>query len=240
MIHAINLQRLRNSEFIQFSKNFANLIQQKDPNLLNVAQLHTSYTTQVAELEELFKTPTGSPITAEMEELDYRRDEALTGLIASINAHAHHFFPLKKQAATALQNNLNLYNTGIQRENYQSETAIINNLINDWETKPELTTALTTLGLNEWTAELKEANLLFNEKYINRTQSYAAAPVDNQKSKRVQVMKTFYELRKCLEVFALINPSPLYEGLISEANQLIDLYIPLTKSRKKQIDPQEN
>jgi hypothetical protein len=191
-------------------------------------------------LEDLFKTPTGSPITAEMEELDFRRDEAVTGLSTVITGNIHHYLPEMKAAATALQNNLNLYGNGIQKENYQSETAIINNLINDWTTKPELQNAVDVLGIFDWSMQLKEINDLFDEKFMDRAQAYAAAPIETQRGKRLEVMNTYYDLRKHLDALALITPSALYDTLISEANQVIDLYIPLTKSRKKQTQPQDN
>lgn len=234
MFHSIILKNLTNSEFIQFNKNIANLIQQKNPELLAIEALYNTYTGKIAEHEALFKIPTGSPITAEMEALDFRRDDAITGIIGMVSSHAHHYLPIKKEAAVALQNNLKLYSSNIQRENYQSETAIINNLINDWKNKPELTAAMTTLALNDWIDELDIANNLFDEKYVNRAQTYASAPIETQKSKRMEVMNAYYDVRKYLEAHSLLNPSPLYESLISEANQIIDLYVPLTKSKKKE------
>lgn len=49
--------------------------------------------------------------------------------------------------ASALEAHLNLFGTGIARENYQSETTLLRNIINDWKTKPELAQAITALQL---------------------------------------------------------------------------------------------
>src|SRR6478736_6883157 len=131
MINAINLSRLRNAEFIQFSKDFTSLINGNDPEDLSVKPQYDAMVLKISELEHLFKNETSSPITAEMEALDLRRDQAINGIIALIHAHSYHFSETLSNAAIILQNNLKLYSAGIARENYQTETAIIDNIITD-------------------------------------------------------------------------------------------------------------
>ena len=123
------------------------------------------------------------------------------------------------------QQKIQAYQLGIQLQNYQAETATLNSLIGDWENKPELVAALTTLGLTDWKEELKNTNNTFNTKYILRTQEYGAASPENIKSKREEANAVYYELRNFIVAYATINATnPLYTKTVNELNALITQY----------------
>lgn len=231
MIQAINLQNLRNAEFIQFSKDFTTLVNTNDPSALSVQPQYDNMLSKITELESLFKNSAVNPITSEMEVLDFNRDQAVNGIIAMINAYAYHYDTILAEAAVVLITNLKLYGAGIAKENYQSETAIINNLCSDWENKPALATAINILKLGDWLNRLKSHNEDFNQKYLARTQDYATASPENLKNKRAEAMTAYYDLRKFLEAFSTIQSSPAYDKAISELNALIEQYNSLLKAR---------
>ena len=231
MIDAINLMILRNAEFIQFSKDFTALVKTNDPTALSVQPQYDNMIVKISELERLFKNALSNPITAEMEAVDMQRDQAINGIIAMIDAYSYHHNTVLAQAAVVLQNNLKLYDSGIAKQNYQSETAIINNLLTDWESKQPLSSALNTLQLGDWANILKSHNQDFNQKYLARTQDFATVSPENQKSKRAEVMTAYYELRKFLEAFSTIQSSAAYDKTINEVNALIEQYNSLLKGR---------
>jgi hypothetical protein len=240
MIQAINLQNLRNSEFIQFSKDFTSLVNTNNPTALSVRPQYDSMIAKITELESLFKNTISNPITAEMESLDFNRDQAVNGIIAMIDAYGYHYDTVLTEASTVLRNNLKLYGAGIAKENYQSETAIINNLSNDWENKPELANAISTLKLGDWVSQLKSLNQDFSERYLARTQDYATASPENLKSKRAEVMTAYYDLRKFLEAFSTIQSSPAYDKTVNELNALIEQYNSLLKGRTSTKPAEKN
>lgn len=88
-----------------------------------------------------------------------------------------------------------LYGSGIARLNYQAETATVNNLLRDWENKPDLADAITTFNLTSWVNELKAANEEFNTKYLLRTQEYGDASPETIKTKRDETNIAYYALR---------------------------------------------
>jgi hypothetical protein len=49
---------------------------------------------------------------------------------------------LKKQSKV-LQTHLSAFGANIARDNYQSQTASVRNIIDDWDTKPELKEAIS-------------------------------------------------------------------------------------------------
>jgi len=231
MINAIDLAKLRNSEFLQFGTVFSNFVVANDPVALNIEPQHLAFKLKLDEATGLFKLERSSPITEELGLSDERRDKAINGITGVIEGYCNHFVPATSQAARLLLTNLNLYGTGIARLNTQAESTTINAIVKDWETKPELTDALVKLGLTEWAAELKTANQLFDQKYFERTEEYAAANPDTLKSKREETMSAYYELRKFIDANFILHPSATYEKLINELNALIDQYITLINSR---------
>ena len=238
MITAIDLAKLRNAEFLQFGATFSGLVVANNPVVLNVVAQHTAFKLKLDETSGLFKLERVSPITQELVLLDERRDKAINGLTAVINGFGNHFDAATSQAANLLTGSLNLYGVGVARLNTQAETSTINGIVNDWETKPELIAAITKLGLTGWVAELKTANQLFEQKFIQRTQEYGAANPDTLKAKREEAMVAYYELRKFIEANSVVNPSEAYVKLINELNALIDQYNELLSSRPAESAPE--
>jgi hypothetical protein len=46
-------------------------------------------------------------------------------------------------------------------------------IVDDWENLPELAAAIAASGLSNWVAELKNANQLFEQKYLQGTAGFS-------------------------------------------------------------------
>lgn len=232
MINSIPLQTLRNSEFLQFIADILGIVSLNDPAQLQVASQFSSLQTGYSSLQELFKTDRGNPVTEEILALDSRRDDAITGLSALVNAHTYHFNPSFRNPANLLQANLKLYGGGIARDNYMSETATISSIVGDWRNKSELQPAIAALQLGDWLTELEQANTAFNTRYISRTQEMGAASPDNIKQKRVAVANAYYALRDHLDAYFTIKQgADPFAKASNEINALVDQYNTLLASR---------
>lgn len=231
MIDAINLAVLRNAEFLQFGVSFSGLVAANNPAALNIEPQHVAYKARLDETSELFKKERSSPVTQELILIDERRDKAINGLTALVGAYVYHFDNATAQAANLLAANLSLYGSGIARMNTQAETATLNSILTDWEIKPELKAAVTKLGITAWVAELKTANNLFQQKFLERTQEYGAASPETLKAKRDETITAYYDLRKFINAYQVIQPGAAIEKLINELNALIYQYNTILKSR---------
>lgn len=231
MITNIHVQKLRNSEFLQFITDTLAIVSLNNPQALLVQNQYDALLAAKAVIDGLFNKEQASQFTEELIALDATRDSLIIGINALIEAHIHHFDTALKQHAIALRLNITSYGVGITRENYQSETAIINNLIDDWTTKPELAAAITALNLGPWKAQLETANANFSAKYLSRTQEMGATPAENMKTKRQEASKVYYELRDFITSYATINRGAAPFGkTVNELNALIDQYTKLTNN----------
>lgn len=231
MIDAINISILRNAEYLQFMKNTDSLLVANDPAVLNVVAQEAALKSSNAVLEGLFKIQLANEITDELVQLDERRDKAINGLYFVITGFTYHFDPAVAKAASLLNDNLKLYGLGISKQNYQSETATITSIVNDWENKPALTDAMNLLNIKDWKEELKAANELFDEKYLVRTQEYGAANPDTLKAKRAEANAIYFSLRDFLNSFSIVQPSAANTKTINEINALIEQYNTLLNNR---------
>ena len=239
-MNAIDLRLLRNAEYLQYMKDFAGIINLNDPATLQIDAKLAAFNAKTEELEELFKKALANDHTKVILALDQRRDDAINGITAFLQGYSYHFEATKKQNAQRLLAQIAVYGSGIARQNYQSETATINNLIHDFEDKPELAAAVTAFNLQPWIDELTDANTLFNTEYLSRTQEYGDANPDTIKSKREEVNGTYYALRDRIDALHILvetPPSP-YTTVINQLNALTDQYNVLLAHRQEVVPPE--
>ena len=232
MINSIDLRNLRNANYLQFQKDVWEIVKRNNPSVLQVEAKFTDLGAKIIEIEALFKKVMSNAISQELIALDGKRDAAITGINAVVSGFSYHFDANIKQAADLLAASIALYGTSVARLNYQAETAIISNLISDWDNKPELAAAINTLNLQAWKAELATVNSAFSTRYLDRTQEYGDASTDTLKLKREETNAAYYALRdriNALDTLVETPPSP-YITVINQVNASIDLYNALIKN----------
>lgn len=233
-MNAIDLFKLRNAEYLQYVKDYLAILNLNNPQQLEIEAKLTDLTARTTELETLYKKALASEKTQELLALDERRDDAVNGIYYFLLGNTYHFETDRQQKAELLLGNMALYGSGISRLNYQAETATINNLLRDWENKPELADAIILFDLSSWVNEMKAANEEFNTQYLLRTQEYGDANPDTIKSKREETNLAYYALRNRVDALHLLvetPPSP-YTTVINQLNALTDQYNVLLVNRK--------
>lgn len=236
-MNAIDLFKLRNAEYLQYMKDFTGIINLNNPTQLAIDVKLNAFVSKTDELESLYKKALASEKTQELLAIDERSDDALNGIYYFLLGSSYHFDSVTKRNAQVLLENMALYGSGIARLNYQAETATINNLIRDWESKPELTNALMAFNLLSWVNEMKAANEEFNIKYLSRTQEYGDASPETIKLKREEVNIAYYALRDRIDALHILvetPPSP-YATVINQLNALTDQYNVLLFNRKPDL-----
>ncbi len=232
MIKSIVLQPLRNGEFIQFLTDFLVIVDKNNPDNLQVRPAFEALKSLTDDMENLFKISQASIITRDIEGLDERRDRAVNGISTVATGFAYSFDPVVSRHARTLEAHFKLFGSGIAKDNYQSQTTSIRNILDDWETKQPLKEAITALNLDSWKAELQAANEDFYTAYTSRNEELASSNPDNLKGKRLASNAAYYKLRDRLNAHFEINDgAEPWARTISLANQSIDNYNALLARR---------
>ncbi len=233
MINSIELARLRNGEYSQLMQDVLNITRENDPALMKVSAQFTALEAVAAEVESLFKVPTGSVITAELERLDVQRDNALTGIISLIRGNTYSEDPVIKKHADTLQMHLEIFGKDITKDSYQSETSTIRNIIADWDAQPDLKIALNALNLHNWRVALETANTTFAEYYLMRAKQQGFNITESLKAKRLQANEAYYALRDMLNAYFVIQDgAEPYKSVVAYINGLLTNYTDVLSRRQ--------
>jgi hypothetical protein len=233
MIESIDLSKLRNGEYSQFLQDVLSITRDNNPAVMQVEEQFNALEAIGAEIESLFKVPTGSAITAELEKLDAQRDNTLTGIISLIRGNTYHYDAVIKAHAEALETHLALFGKDITKDSYQSETSSIRNIIADWDAQPELKAALNALNLQNWRAALETANNSFGEFYLLRAKEQGLNITESLKAKRLQANDAYYALRDMLNAYFVIRKgAEPYKTVLAYINGLLTNYTDLLSRRQ--------
>lgn len=222
----------RNGEFLQFTKNVLSIVNKFDLATLKLTERVSTLTGATNELDNVFKPLQGEELTEELKTLDTRRDKALMGIKQYLVSQTYREEENIVSAAEALLNNYVSHDDRIDKLPYQQETAIVNTMLDDWETKPVLSAAVNTLTLTDWVSLLKTLNGTFDTTYVERAKTSPEPAKIFEK--REAIRDAYYELTEDIEAYARISDNKeTYETIIQELNGLIDDYNTAANNRLK-------
>ena len=237
MIDSIKLPGLRNGEFSQFILDFLAFVEKGNPAILDVVDENNALKAKSDAIENIFKTPQGSVITDELVAIDLRRDNAFTGYSLIINGNTYNKDAAVKTAALLLANHISGYGKGITSDNFQSETATLRNIVNDLDTKPDLSDAVKKLNLEAWKQEIRDANNLFGATYLKRAEESGNTSEATLRDLRLVTNQTYYDLRDRLNSFLVIKKgAEPYATVVKNCNGLVAYYNNLLAKRTSNPD----
>lgn len=239
MFISLLIYNLKNSEFIQYFDFLLELIQTNDPERLKIKELFLRLQQKFQLLASVFKPERGSGITPQLQEADERRDAAVNGIIASLEADTYHFNPERSKAARLLLNAIDVYGRGIARLNYHSETSTVESIANKLLQAPENVDALKFLDKYEWVEELKDANMVFRNYYLDRLREDSESPEIRIKEVRKEMVELHRLMLNQIEAFSTISSDEVYPETVRSINRLIERYNQMVLTRQEDEDPSE-
>ncbi|MDR2499183.1 MAG: DUF6261 family protein [Tannerellaceae bacterium] len=161
------LSSLINAQLVQFFFSLIARLTGKVEKVVRLVALWNALKLAVNELDDSFKWAATSPETKLLEKLDEERDGLLTIIYSAVkNLVKHAIDPAVKASAEIIYNYLqNFAEAG--RMEYEAETAMITNLIQDLE-RPENAAHLANLGIAVYVGQLKTKNGEFQTHYETR------------------------------------------------------------------------
>ena len=239
MFNSLNYRALTNPEFQQFIKLLIEKAAEAGVDTLKIKTPHDLLKAILAKLEAALNQEKANEETKILQALDSERDDYYVGFGFLINGFALGKDPAKKEAALLIRLFLKSQGKNVARQNYQAETAILNNVVKALGTDAKYTAAMATLGLPTWVTDIDTANQAFETRFKSRNTSMSQnenGPAFGELRKEAMpVIDRLYDLITSRYSTAVEDnkPTVAYQNLINEINTLIDSFVPYTLPKNK-------
>lgn len=219
MITKTNLKNLRLMTFSQVMKNVQSFLEKEtDLESMGLQEAKNSFNKAFEKLELALNPTKKSEHTEAILELDAQRDILLMNFIAHCRLFQTHPQANKSEAAKRCVIQIEAYGEAPQRRAYRDETAIIRNIIVDFEDQ-ERQQDLTLIGAKEWLDLLKSINDQFDTLHTNRTLEKSEKEVGLSKEAREEMQEQFNHLCKAITAMAFVKGEDAYQPLASAINE---------------------
>ena len=226
-IQAPGLEKLNNAEFVAFMTRFDELVskagtlegeEEKSALGFAITELE-AFGSDLNLIKDLVDQSRISDYTAQLLGIDKERDEWVVSLFAEVRSGKASKVASRREAAISLYNIIKPY-TGCYRLAGMQETSKIEGLLIDLK-KPENTSLVTTLGLNEIIVGL-ETNGEYAILMAKRTEENAAARLEETKSVRARMIKLYDYMSTMAFVQSVAHPTEATAAFVTSLNALID------------------
>lgn len=229
MIKKSNLASLRLMAFAQVMKNVQSfLVKEENLQEKGLEEIKKEFDTAFSTLESTLNISKKSEQTQSILELDTQRDNLLNNFIAHCKIYLKHPEKNKAEAAKRAVIKIEAYGKNISKRAYRDETAIIRNLIDDFQ-KEALSKDITLIGAKEWLDLLAPANEKFDELHSNRTMEQSEREVGQTKEARSQMQEKFDRLCKAVTAMAFVKGEENYKTLAAAINEEVKNALASTK-----------
>ena len=220
-IQYINLGKLNNAEYVNFSSRFISLVPNLELESLGLENGdYMRYMDLLSAMGDLVAYSRASDETAEMQEVDKERDSIGVHLLNMVRTECSSPIAARAQAAQSLYKVLKPY-TGFQKLANQQETVTINGMLQDLQ-KEENASNMQLLGLTPLTDALSEANSRYQELTDQRTASRGASKVENSKVLRAEMDVLYDYMATMIFVQNVAAPTELTGSIVNTLNVIID------------------
>lgn len=233
MFTPTNLKMLRKEEMVELLRSTVDICDQNDTNALHITNQVDALRSIVDQLDDALVYKREEEFTKKLKLLDRERDEAITGLRHGFLMNTYHSHPETKKAAQKLLDRVDSYGNRITRMNYESESAVLHNLVNDLETEPDLQLALQLVGLQDWVNRLKVANKKFRKLYSRRIAEESKQDKTSFTATRPEAITVYMNLINRINAYIELDETKRYQPLKNEINTLIERYKQIITNRKK-------
>ena len=234
MLARVNLNLLRNHEFVQLFRDIKGLILMHDTGKLMIEEEFRAFVTVLDELDEVFGNYNRmSKYTQQLVRIGKERNQAVSGLKGYMRVMIKHYEQDKSKAAQLLLARIESYGSSIPRLNDEAETTVIKNLVDNFEQDIRLKTALETLDLTAWVGHLKSKNDEFSEIYHQRLSDLAVKSNASLAKVRPKAYQLYKELIDRINAALMVFKTPQLKKLGRQINVLSKRYQDIPKLRRR-------
>ena len=235
MISLISFSSLRVDEYFTFGKRVLERLNSIDATALNLTGPKEKLQESINKLDEALIKSSTKDLTQLIANADSDRDESFVALCRLVEACNKRIKPEWKYPTQQLLHTIQDYGRNLQNFSYAKESSRLNNLLSDLENKEELTSAIEMIGAQEWVAELKNAQQIFEEKIEIRGDRRACTSYMNSHDACLLVRDACVALFKYLDVMNEFNPNDDFKLLESKINEIITDFAAIINARNTRL-----
>lgn len=223
-INSIGLTGLKLALHNDFHNQVHNLITGATPEALHIEKQDALYLELIRKENSIVKRQTSYVSTAQLKEMDKKRDNALGVIMSVVNAHRTNTIGSKRDAALYLNAVLAPYR-GIGAHEYRVETREIAGMLAVLAQETNMA-HLQTLGLTEEYDALDMANAQFEAAMSEKQQEEAARMGQTSTDTlelRAGIDGVYAEIVQIVNAYAVIQSTEVIEKFINDVNAVITL-----------------
>jgi hypothetical protein len=174
----------------------------------------------------------GSKYTEKIAEADSRIDRDIVGINSIIESGLHHYDPIIVEAAKVLAIRMKSFRGEIEKKAYEEESAAVKILVKDF--KGVYAEQVNIVGLENWVIELDEAQVVFENLFIQRNKELAGRPKEKLITVRREIDSIYRNMVSLITAYTLLNGEESTAEFIEELNREITYFNEHSHHRQKQ------
>ncbi|MDR0694898.1 MAG: DUF6261 family protein [Prevotellaceae bacterium] len=222
IITRFSYENLRNEAHVEFHTSFNSKVEQFTPEALGIAARYAIYKPLFDEEVQALDQIRKSARTYEIIKAERERDRLFRGLRNIGKSSLLHFDDAKRDAARKIKIILDYYGN-ITYKSYDEKSAALEDLHREL-LKPENFVPVTILGLDEWLAQLAQANDCFKALMVARYEETARRPNLQMAAIRKEVDKNFRAILNLLEALVQVQGPGTNKEFLAALNAIMKRY----------------
>jgi len=228
-IQHIKVTNMRNAEHVQFNAEHIALLDECDPQPLNIKALYDEYVARYNDEDEAYKKIEKSDFTHRIWEADHERDNVFGGLVLANKSNAKHFVQEIRDAAIRIQLPLDSFGN-VSKEALNEQTADIVNLLQDL--RGTYAADVQTTGIQIWVDELERTNNAVVALVKERDDEAVEKTTMPMKKARAAVDAAYHAVCNRVNALVEVEGPDNYATYIAKLNTIIHRYMQTIKVRE--------
>jgi hypothetical protein len=230
-ISRLNYKSLWNSEYTMFVTQLTVIILKYKLYALHLAKAYGKVQELLPALAKIKAQELSNEISNQLQELDAERDTLITALAAQVKTMGRLSMPSLAPHVVVLNHFFDTHGRDIATANYNAETKRINDLLADYDKKPDVQAAATALNLSFLFDQMRTVNSQFGSLFMQRTGEDAAVEKVDSNTIRAEADKAITSFFDAIEFCSSEYEELDYVTPANEINDLVAYYKTQLKAR---------
>lgn len=230
-ISRLPFKLLWNSEYTIFVNQLVTIILKYAPDALHLAKAFGKVTALLPALSKIKAQELSNAISNQLQELDAERDTLLLAIVAQVKTMGRLSMPSVAPHVVVLNHFFDTHGRDIATANYNAETKRINDLLADYDAKPDVQAAATAINLSMLFEQLRSVNTQFGSLFMQRTGEDAAVEKVDARAIRAEADKALIAFFEAFEFCSSEYDTLDYATPANEVNDLVAYYKTQLKAR---------